>query len=454
MPIREKNSSGSEAHRAHCSENMRNHLNIASRVNFHDHFGLFKHTSIMFAASLITGTCNYIYQIYMGKALGPESYGVFGSLFAIFYIVSVCGGTIQTSIARFVSKLKAEGEYGNIGFLLYGMLKRMSILGIVMFLIFTFAGKYIASFLKIESNELIIIVGIILFLSFFLPIGTGALQGMERFWYLGTINILNASSKLIFGIFLVCMGFGVAGALGGVAIAIFLALIAAFIPNIPVLKHKGSEFDFFQLYKYAFPVIIAVFCYTVPANIDVIMVKHFFDEYDAGIYTATSVLGKIVFFIPGAVSAVMFPKVSGMHTQKKRTFSLLNMCLIIACSLSGPVALAYLLTPSLIVNFIFGPKYMEATSLVGIYGLTMFFFTLFVIVSSYNLAIHNLKYVLIPVSFMFLLIFLLSIFHETMREMVMTMLYVSAILFFLSYFYTAWRERKMPLVGMEQISIN
>jgi len=208
------------------------------------------------------------------------------------------------------------------------------------------------------------------------------------------------------------------------------------------LKHKGSKFDFFQLYKYAFPVIIAVFCYTVPANIDVIMVKHFFDEYDAGIYTATSVLGKIVFFIPGAVSAVMFPKVSGMHTQKKRTFSLLNMCLIIACSLSGPVALAYLLTPSLIVNFIFGPKYMEATSLVGIYGLTMFFFSLSVIVSSYNLAIHNLKYIRILAFFIFLLIFLLSIFHRTMEGIVIIMFCMSIILFISSYFYTFWEDKK------------
>jgi len=118
------------------------------------------------------------------------------------------------------------------------------------------------------------------------------------------------------------------------------------------------------------------------------------------------------------------------------------MCLIIACSLSGPVALAYLLTPSLIVNFIFGPKYMEATPLVGIYGLTMFFFSLSVIVSSYNLAIHNLKYIHILAFFIFLLIFLLSIFHKTMEEIVIIMFCMSIILFISSYFYTFWEDKK------------
>jgi len=44
---------------------------------------LLKHASIMFIASIIGGVCNYIYQLYMGRALGPEEYGIFGSLFAM-----------------------------------------------------------------------------------------------------------------------------------------------------------------------------------------------------------------------------------------------------------------------------------------------------------------------------------------------------------------------------------
>jgi O-antigen/teichoic acid export membrane protein len=58
---------------------------------------LLKHASIMFIASIIAGVCNYIYQLYMGRALGPEEYGIFGSLFAIFYIISVLTTTIQAS---------------------------------------------------------------------------------------------------------------------------------------------------------------------------------------------------------------------------------------------------------------------------------------------------------------------------------------------------------------------
>lgn len=38
-------------------------------------------TGVLFLALVISGILHYVYQLYIGRALGPEVYGIFGSLF-------------------------------------------------------------------------------------------------------------------------------------------------------------------------------------------------------------------------------------------------------------------------------------------------------------------------------------------------------------------------------------
>ena len=71
---------------------------------------LLKNGTTMFISGTIAGIFNYIYQVYMGRALGPEEYGVFGALFAIFYMIGIISQTLGTSTTQFVSKFVGEGK--------------------------------------------------------------------------------------------------------------------------------------------------------------------------------------------------------------------------------------------------------------------------------------------------------------------------------------------------------
>ena len=400
-----------------------------------------KHAGIMFIASIIAGACNYAYQLYMGRALGPEEYSVFGSLFAISYIMFVLTGTIQTSGARFISKFIGEGKTGNINYLLRGLLKRMFFLGIIIFIIFVFTSGWIASFLNIESTLPVIIVGSVFLFSLLLPVNLGALQGLQKFKWLGSNSVINFSSKLLFGVLLVSIGFGVNGALGAIIIASAIALIISFIPLKSFLSsnYKANPgFDFSELYRYSLPTMLAMFCLAVPANVDVILAKHFFTAHNAGLYTAASVLGKIVLFLPGAISTVMFPKVSKINANGGNTRKLLNKSLFYTSILSGLLAIGYWFFPSIVVGIPFGEIYLEAIPLVKFYGLAMLFFSLTVVLMRYALAVHNLKYVYGFTFFTILEIILLAVFHETMMEMIIILLSVNMLLFIFSYYYVVW----------------
>ncbi len=69
---------------------------------------LLRKSGIVFAFAIVASFLDYLYQVYVGRYLGPEDYGVFASLFAIFYLISIISNTIGTSITNFISKFSAE----------------------------------------------------------------------------------------------------------------------------------------------------------------------------------------------------------------------------------------------------------------------------------------------------------------------------------------------------------
>ena len=91
--------------------------------------------------------------------------------------------------------------------------------------LFTIFSPYIASFLKIPDVSLVISTGVILVLSLFLPLFYSALRGIQDFNGMGLTNIINFTSKLLLGIVLVSLGFGVFGALVSIGTGSLLGII-------------------------------------------------------------------------------------------------------------------------------------------------------------------------------------------------------------------------------------
>ncbi len=73
-----------------------------------------------------------------------------------------------------------------------------------------------------------------------------------------------------------------------------------------------------------FPVLIMLISLTSIFNIDVLLVKHFFDSINAGYYAALSLLGKMIFFGSWSVSMVMFSKVSEAYALNKNYKNILK----------------------------------------------------------------------------------------------------------------------------------
>jgi O-antigen/teichoic acid export membrane protein len=397
---------------------------------------LFRDSLVMFAATVVGSLCNYLYQIYIGRALGPEGYGAFGSLFAIVYFAAVFSSTVQAGAAWLVSRSIAMGGKNDVTSILHGLIIRSSALGILGFLAFSLSSPYISDFLQISSIDEVVVLGTVFLFSFLLPATSGVLQGMQRFNSLALVNILTFAPKLAFGVLLVSLGYGISGALGGLTLGMAVAFIISLAPLRSCLVGRVgiSRYDFRELYVYSMPTMLVMICLTVPSNLDVIMAKHFFNGHEAGLYTAASVLGKAVLFVSSAIYMVMFPKVSEMKAVGGDTLRLLNVCLIYTALLSGTAAVVLAISPGL-VGLIFGSSYIDASTVMQSYSAAMFFLSLIWAIAYYCLAIDDHRYAYLLISSTLLEAGLLSMARSSTLQMAHLMAAVNLFLFIASYGY-------------------
>lgn len=405
-------------------------------INYFRRDELTKYGSIMFISSIITGTFNYIYHIYMGRVLGPEEYGTFGALFAIFYMIGIISQTLSTSTTRFISKFIGEGK--EIGFFIKHSVKYTIIIGMIISIIFLLLSNWLKDILKLADIKPILVLIFILFLGWISPIMVGSLRGIKKFPQLGFTNISNSFFKLIFGIIFVTIGFGVAGALMGIAIGMLFALIISIIFIKPYIKPNNPhdpDFKFRNFYLYSIPVLLAMISYSIPSNLDVILVKYFFSPIEAGLYTSISIFGKIVFFFSNAIGMVMFPIVAEKYAKKENTKNVLKNSLLYAGTLSGFFVALYTIFPEIIIKT-FGNRYLDAANYIVLYGLGMFFFSLIIIIMEYHLAIKNLRYIVLFTGFTIIEVIMLVIYSHSIFGMIEVLLSANFIFLIISMVYT------------------
>ncbi len=416
---------------------------------------------LIFLALAIFNALSLLYQLYMVRNLSPIDYGVLNSLFSILAIVSIPTGALQTLVTKFVSAFYAVDHHERISLLLRHLVKRTSIFGLAVLLIFILGSRAISSFLQIPSPLYVVMLGVITFLSTILPLARGGLQGLQRFGYLGLTMIVNGSLKLLLGIIFVSVGFGVMGAMSALAVSTFVALVlsatmlvsalprpCASVSESPHLTSDDSdpEMNFSEVYRYFCAAATVLLCFMILTNLDVVLVKHFFRPAEAGYYCIAQMVGKLIIFLPVAVTLVMLPKTSELHAQGKATSHLLKKSLLYVAALCGTGAIVCLLFPGLVIKLLSGEEHLQCVPLARIFSVTMVFFALVYVFMIYHLAIHHLRFIYSLVLLTALQILAIVLFHRSLQQ-VLYIMCGNAILLFLINAYMTFRQSQAPIVS-------
>ena len=153
-------------------------------------------------------------------------------------------------------------------------------------------------------------------------------------------------------------------------------------------------------------------------NLDVILVKHYFDPELAGYYAAASTVGKMVFFVPGAVGTLMFPRVSAQMAAGGDGTNILRKGVLVTLGLCGAMVSVLFAFPDAITHLLFGAAYGPTARLIGGYGLVMLLFALVNLLMLYHLSGHEGRFVFVLGPAVLLELAGVALFHAQLSQVI------------------------------------
>ena len=288
----------------------------------------------------------YAASVIAARLLVPAEFGAFGAMQGITQIGTPIGLAIQAIAARRLVKNSANKHHDLLKFGL-----EVSIAVMLATLLISFP---LSSIFNIDYLVLVLTIGAI---APFVFISTqlGIAQGKEFYLKLAGIYIvfgIGRSVSAIIGLFvypeLISVGIGFFGG------TLLTAIVAHFIlgNSKKFWKTDRAENSVKELWK----ATQALFALYVLVNIDVILARIVLTPEESGIYTVGMLVAKIAFFMPQAITVVLFPKMG------KNDSSALRLA-VLGTSLIGAVYIGVTYFASeFVVNAIGGSGYAELYS--------------------------------------------------------------------------------------------
>ena len=405
---------------------------------------LVSNTAIIFVGSSIASVFSYLFNMLMGRLLGPAQYGEMAAILSLLSILSVISGVITTITMLYVSELYGLGNLAGIKRLLKLLSRYVFFLAILFFLVGTALARPIASFFSISHIVPVVIAFSSFIFGFIIVVNKGILQGTQRFVSLTIIGVIEMILRVVLGIILVKIGLAVSGAI----LATVLATIAAyFITFLPINKLLGQiknsqtakfHFDKKDIITYSAPVFLSTLLLATLLNLDVLLVKHYFSLKDAGLYAAVSTVAKIILYLTAPIISVMFPMILEKKSKGEKHFKMLFFSLGLTVVGALLILTLYTVAPGFMIQILYGKNYTELYYLLPQLSIFILFYTLINLLANYYLAVKNFVFLIFMTLVVLLIFGWTSFFHPSISAVIRIFIVSSGLLFFLMigyYFY-------------------
>ncbi len=402
----------------------------------------FTDSAVMVVGYNLASGLSYLYHLIIGRLLGPADYSDLAALFSLIALIGILPTSLNLVIAKYISKSTNKKE---IIYLIEWFNKRIYFTSFIVFAGILLLSPFISSFLNIKNYLIIWLTGALFIFSFPTLLNYAILQGLLKFKELVICNLAANFTKILFGILLILIGFASNGAFVGLLISGWLTWLLSryYLRRYKPLSKTGSP-DITNILSYAVPILVQSIALTSIYSSDVVLVKHFFNPHQAGIYASLSTLGRIVYFAVFPVTAVMFPMVSKRFSLGQDYFKIFFSSFILSSLMAGFILVIYLLLPSLSINILYGKLYLEGAELLFRFGLFMTLFTLSTVFINFHLSIGDTRVVFLPVLAAIGQIIGIWIYHQSLYQVILVSLITNSLLL-ISLFVYFWYGFKVNL---------
>jgi O-antigen/teichoic acid export membrane protein len=338
---------------------------------------------------------------------------------------------------KFISSAKDAKERNTF----YTTIKKTILyLAIALSLLIVAISPVATNFLHLDSVLSVALVGPILFFSLITLVNQSTSQGLLKFWGIVGPNLTSSLGKLTFGVLFVYLGYSLTGAIFGVVISAFMA----YVLSISIVKGEVNITNFdpkilIPFTKYALPVLGQALAFTSLFTVDVILVKHYFPSQEAGLYAAVSMLGKIIYFAASPIIHVMFPVVSQKKSDGKNYDQVFFISLAATSAIAYGIVVFYKLFPEFTTGLLYGSQYLSASIYLVWMGMFTATYTVCSLLVNFALSLGKTKVVLIPMLVSLLQVFLISIYHNDLFQVIkistsLVFVLLVSLLLFLGYY--------------------
>lgn len=251
--------------------------------------------------------------VLFARLLGASGYGTLGALLAAFVILMVPGSALQATVAREVSHELSEGsEVAGAG--VHRWMTHLTIALAVVVAVAVLLREQIAAAIGVEVAWAAAATLPTGWLWLMLSVQRGALQAVQRYRLVGLTLVGEAALRLVFGVALLLLGFGVTGAFLGTTIALALLVVAYTVPLRRLLPPprdaaaRAAVPGMRRLIARARIPVVAFVLLAILQHVDVIIVKHVAAPDVAGAYVAASVAAKAVIWLAMGLGFYLLPE--------------------------------------------------------------------------------------------------------------------------------------------------
>ncbi len=360
---------------------------------------------------------NFGYNVAVARMLGPAGFGHAAVAVTLLMLVSAITLSFQLVCAKLVARTEDLAARAAV---YHKLLGRAWLVGLVLGSVLIGASGLVATYLNLPSRWQVIILAF--GIAFYVPLGArrGALQGSCVFGRLSWNFVLEAVVKFLGALILVQLGFGVDGAVAAIAVSVVLAY---FLPPIPWELEVQPATVMPASFREGMQAIVFFIGQVVINNIDVLLVKHFFQPEAAGLYAAVALVGRVVYFASWSVVSAMFPITAGAK-QREESPAMIVVPLLFVLGISVVFVVTLGVIPDAVLRTVFGSAFKAEgiNGLLSLYAAATGTYALSVVLMTYEMSrrIANTGWVQLVFS---ACIFLgIYVFHGDLREVVLVQL--------------------------------
>lgn len=382
---------------------------------------------ILLSGSGLATAINFAYNIAVARFLGPDGFGQATAVYTILTLLASVTLSFQIISAKIVAQ-QPSLEAKSAGY--RGFQRAAWGCGIFVALMILLFRRPISDYLNLPSPVLIGIIAI--GIAFYVPLGSrrGYLQGAYGFRRLATNLVIEGAVRLGGSLLLIGVGFGVTGVIAANSAAVAIAYFAI----VPHLAHRiPNPIAFAHAFREMTQALVFFAGQVLINNCDIVLVKHFFESREAGLYAAVAMVGRVIFTFSQSVVNSMFPLVAGSREEDRRDFRVIATALLLVLGIGCAIALGLRVTPGWIWTTFLGSRFEIAgphglSYLLALYAITSVIYSLSAVIITFEMSYKIANTSWIQLAFSGVVIGGICVFHSSLRQVILVQLVLMAFL--------------------------